>query len=64
MCIYLCCQPQQVLSAVKSLIGGINGLGQRNNAVLVQEYLSGEEYVIDGVSRHGVHKVCHSTDKT
>jgi hypothetical protein len=28
-----------------------------NDAVVVQEYLTGVEYVVDTVSRHGKHKV-------
>jgi hypothetical protein len=51
-----CNNAEEVLAAVSSLIGSINGLGQRNKAVLVQEYLTGEEYVIDSVSSNGVHK--------
>src|SRR6476620_2282584 len=35
-----------------------SGLGNINTGVLVQEFLSGTEYVVDTVSRDGVHKVC------
>jgi biotin carboxylase len=38
-------------------MGKVNGLGLMNNEVLVQEYLDGQEYVVDMVSRDGVHKV-------
>ena len=30
----------------------------RNDSVLVQEFLSGKEYVIDQVSKDGIHKLC------
>ena len=30
---------------------------QINDSVLVQEFLAGKEYVVDQVSRNGVHKV-------
>jgi biotin carboxylase len=39
------------------LIGKRNGLGLMNDGALVQEYLVGTEYVIDHVSRDGVHKI-------
>ena len=35
----------------------MNSLGCVNEGVLVQEYLQGTEYVVDSVSRDGVHKV-------
>jgi biotin carboxylase len=38
------------------MIGKTNGLGLTNSSVLVQEYLDGTEYVVDMVSRDGVHK--------
>ena len=39
-----------------ALQGTQNGLGLMNTEVLLQEYLSGDEYVVDTVSRNGVHK--------
>ena len=38
-------------------MGKTNVLGLVNECVLVQEYLEGEEYVVDMVSREGEHKV-------
>ena len=38
------------------MIGKKNGLGLTNSLVLVQEYLTGTEYVVDMVSLEGVHK--------
>ena len=46
-----------VQKAFGNIIGKVNGLGLVNKSVLVQEYLEGQEYVIDMVSRDGVHKV-------
>lgn len=43
--------------AVSRLVGSINGLGQINEGVLVQEFLLGPEYVVDSVTRDGLHKV-------
>ena len=39
------------------LPGKRNGLGLINDGALVQEFLSGKEYVIDKVSKDGVHKL-------
>jgi biotin carboxylase len=52
----LCHSMAEVQSAHASIVGQINGLGLRNRALLVQEYLSGVEYVVDFVSRDGEHK--------
>lgn len=40
----------------KQIIGHTNQLNITNGAVVVQEYLEGKEYVVDTVSRDGVHK--------
>ena len=53
----LCVTFEEVQAAFGNIMGKINGLGIVNKAVLVQEYLEGPEYVIDMVSRDGVHKV-------
>ena len=53
----LCTTMAEVEAAFHHIIGKVNGLGLVNNAVLVQEYLEGQEYVVDMVSRDGVHKV-------
>jgi biotin carboxylase len=53
----LCQSHEEVKSAFGNIMGKINGLGLVNKAVLVQEYLEGQEYVVDMVSSEGVHKV-------
>jgi len=53
----LCNSFEEVREAFSRILGKVNGLGQINEGVLVQEYLEGIEYVIDTVSRDGVHKV-------
>mmetsp|Transcript_15237 Transcript_15237/g.34244 ORF Transcript_15237/g.34244 Transcript_15237/m.34244 type:complete len:540 (-) Transcript_15237:2177-3796(-) len=53
----LCLSKEDVEVAFHLLIGKINGLGMVNSSILVQEYLEGQEYVIDMVSRDGEHKV-------
>ena len=53
----LCMSVQDVQNAFGNIMGKVNGLGLVNKAVLVQEYLEGQEYVVDMVSREGEHKV-------
>ena len=53
----LCSSIHEVQAAFGNIMGKVNGLGLVNKAVLVQEYLEGKEYVVDMVSRDGVHKV-------
>ena len=53
----LCQSHKEVQDAFGNIMGKINGLGLVNKAVLVQEYLEGQEYVVDMVSREGIHKV-------
>ncbi len=54
--VFICDSPDAVRSAYASLEGTKNVLGLTNYAVLLQEYLRGDEYVVDTVSRSGVHK--------
>jgi biotin carboxylase len=53
----LCDTREKVHGAFKALHMQTNVLGSLNEAVLVQEFLCGTEYVVDTVSRDGVHKV-------
>ena len=52
-----CASVGGVRAAVRGLVGAVNALGQRNEEVLIQEFLRGDEYVVDAVSRDGAHKV-------
>jgi len=52
----ICNSKQDVRDAFLKLDGTRNVLGLTTYEVLVQEYLVGEEYVVDTVSRDGVHK--------
>eukprot|EP00928_Gymnodinium_smaydae_P019634 TRINITY_DN17541_c0_g1_i2.p1 TRINITY_DN17541_c0_g1~~TRINITY_DN17541_c0_g1_i2.p1 ORF type:complete len:469 (-),score=66.67 TRINITY_DN17541_c0_g1_i2:361-1767(-) len=53
----LCYSEEEVLAHVRYILGKeVNVLGRKNDEVLVQEYLSGTEYIVDFVSRNGVHK--------
>lgn len=55
--VILCSSMEQAKTTFASIFGKINGLGIENRAVLVQEFLEGNEYVIDTVSLDGTHKV-------
>ncbi|CAM9358694.1 unnamed protein product, partial [Ectocarpus fasciculatus] len=56
-CVYLCDTFEEAMEAFGLINGKRNGLGLINDGALVQEFLSGKEYVIDKVSKDGVHKV-------
>ncbi|CAN0120218.1 unnamed protein product, partial [Discosporangium mesarthrocarpum] len=56
--VYLCDSEEEVRKAFAVIDGKVNGLGGVNEGALVQEYLDGTEYVVDSVSRDGVHRVC------
>ena len=53
----LCRSIEEVQEAYEHIMGKVNGLGLTNQSVLIQEYLDGPEYIVDIVSRDGVHKV-------
>jgi biotin carboxylase len=55
--VYLCNSRAEAEAAFSRILGKVDGLGDRNESVLVQEFLVGKEYVVDQVSRDGVHKV-------
>lgn len=44
-------------STFHSLLGSVSRLGERNEQVVVQEYVTGTEYVIDAFSHRGTHSV-------
>ena len=53
----ICNAPDEVRAAFAAFEGTKNVLGLDNYEVLLQEFLHGTEYVVDTVSRDGVHKV-------
>jgi len=52
----ICNSQDGVRKAFGSLVGTHNVLGLACKTVLLQEYLKGQEYVVDTVSRDGMHK--------
>ena len=55
--VFLCKSKADVKKAFERINGKVNGLGCKNDAVLVQEFLDGTEYVVDSVSADGTCKV-------
>lgn len=55
--VFLCDGVDEAITAFERIYGTKNGLGLDNDCVLVQEFLQGKEYVVDKVSRDGVHKL-------
>lgn len=56
-----CEDSTQVGAAVERVLGAPNCFGQPNQGVLVQEYISGVEYVVDSVSLGGRHYVTNTS---
>ncbi len=54
--VYLCRSVEEVRSHFDELLGEVSHYGGLNRSLLLQEFLSGDEYVIDTVSLDGVHK--------
>ncbi|CAN0416316.1 unnamed protein product, partial [Discosporangium mesarthrocarpum] len=56
--VFLVTSREEAKECFSIIDGKVNGLGSVNEGALVQEYLDGTEYVVDSVSRDGVHRVC------
>ena len=54
--VYCCYCIDDVRRAYESILSGDNVLGDKNNVVLVQEFLDGTEYIVDSVSYGGQKK--------
>ncbi|MFD9794366.1 ATP-grasp domain-containing protein [Streptomyces sp. NPDC059070] len=55
--VLLCADPAEAARAAGKLLGSATIYGERNDAVLVQEYLPGDEYMVNCVSARGRHTV-------
>jgi biotin carboxylase len=55
--VIFCRSVEEIHVAYATIEASIDRYGRRNDAVLVQEYLAGEEYFVNTVSRNGVHYV-------
>uniref|UniRef100_A0A7S2SAZ8 ATP-grasp domain-containing protein n=2 Tax=Mucochytrium quahogii TaxID=96639 RepID=A0A7S2SAZ8_9STRA len=56
--VFLCHSDEEVRAAFRKIQGTPNALGVTNHGALIQEFLSGSEFVVDTISRNGVHKIC------
>lgn len=55
--VIFCANQRELEVSFDKLLGTINQLGERNDAVLAQRMLVGPEYFINGVSGHGKHVI-------
>lgn len=55
--VFLCTSIEETKAAFNCINGAINLCGEANEGVLVMEFLQGQEYVVDSVSRDGERKV-------
>jgi len=55
--VIVCATAEEVAAGAVRIMGGVDRYGRRNDAVLAQEYLAGEEHYVNTVSRDGRHRV-------
>lgn len=55
--VLFCHSPEEVREGFAAVLGAADRYGRRNTAVLGQQFLKGEEYFVNTVSRHGRHHV-------
>ncbi|MFE5511745.1 ATP-grasp domain-containing protein [Streptomyces sp. NPDC056529] len=56
--VFFCDTPEQSAAAFARISGQENVFSERNDGAVAQEYLRGTEYMVNTVSRDGVHRVC------
>lgn len=62
--VFYCNSEHQIPEIVEKIIGVRNYLGIVNSKVLVQEYLSGKQYLVNTISSNGYHYVCDTWCET
>lgn len=55
--VYVCSSLDELTTKFQTIIGKINSFGIKNENVLVQEYIEGDEWIINTSSRNGIHKI-------
>eukprot|EP00929_Paragymnodinium_shiwhaense_P040050 TRINITY_DN2093_c0_g1_i3.p1 TRINITY_DN2093_c0_g1~~TRINITY_DN2093_c0_g1_i3.p1 ORF type:complete len:523 (-),score=114.80 TRINITY_DN2093_c0_g1_i3:412-1980(-) len=53
--VFFCKSEDDIVAAHSSLVGQLNPNGVVNNELAVQEFLAGDEYIVDTISRDGKH---------
>jgi biotin carboxylase len=56
-CVFFCFTPEQAATAARRILETANKYGEANTRVLGQEFLAGDEYFVNTVSRDGVHHI-------
>ncbi len=57
-CVQICHSSSEIKEAFASIVGKKNQMHLVNHEVLAQEFLEGDEYIVDTVSCEGQHNVC------
>jgi drug/metabolite transporter (DMT)-like permease len=55
--VFICHNRQEVTAAHNAIMASVDRYGQRNEVVLAQQFLAGDEHYVNTVSRDGVHRV-------
>lgn len=55
--VFICHNVDEVAAAHHTIMTSVNRYGQRNDAALAQQFLSGAEHYVNSVSRDGVHRI-------
>ncbi|UVO09855.1 ATP-grasp domain-containing protein [Pectobacterium polonicum] len=56
--VFVCKTIEEVMTHATSLFKKSNQLNLKNDVIILQPFIEGEEYVVDTVSYHGHHKIC------
>lgn len=56
--VFFCDTPEQSCAAYRSILGSGHIYGGDNEGAVAQEYLAGTEFMVNTVSRDGLHRVC------
>lgn len=55
--IYVVASESEAVAAFHAIHGQMNSMNKINDGALIQEFVDGTEFIVDGVSRDGVYKV-------
>ncbi|GGV17763.1 ATP-grasp domain-containing protein [Kitasatospora herbaricolor] len=55
--VFFCDSPQEIRTAHATVLAAVDRYGRRNTQVLAQQFLDGDEYFVNTVSRDGVHHI-------
>lgn len=55
--VHFCSSSDQIKEAYATMCSGTDFFGRNNDEILVQEYISGTEYIVNTVSCNGVHRI-------